>query len=144
MDFLQLYLFYFIMGVYYVWNANDYDHFYFSNETIRRAFLAFVILHAIFTFIPPLIFLLIRINKDFRYRHSDRSINLFTKFSLCFYNFFQLYWLRLAFGPSLSIDYRSQEDQKVVYTLSRGVQILFHATLITLICINNSSMDDAI
>jgi hypothetical protein len=64
-DILQLYFFYFLILAYYIFSDRELFGFRFGNQTVRKAYLGFMIIHMILTFPPMMIGLLVRINRGY-------------------------------------------------------------------------------
>lgn len=119
MDFLQLYGYYFVMIWYYLWCKEELEGFYFINATLQRTYLAFMIIHALFTFCPTFFTTLVTIN-SFE-NESGREINCCSKLGMCLFSLFQMLWMRIAFGPKLYFSYNTSEDNKIAYCITRGL-----------------------
>ena len=123
LDFLQLYTFYATVSLYYLLCKDlilPDSGYTFLNDAVRGSYMAFVIMHMLSTFLPLLIVPIARQSNVYVENTYSRNASKCTRASLVFYGFFQLYFLRIALGPRLTIDYSLREDMKVGYAVSRA------------------------
>jgi len=106
----------------------------FVNNAAEKAFLAFLIIYMIFTYLPVWIgFGCTRLS--YVYLHGCQS---YTKTFLMLFSPFNMSHLYLIFGPSLSDDYSTSFKEAIsgVYSIRNGLQAFLQVTFITILAIN--------